>query len=447
MPADLWKPIFKVSRTGSITRLADDEAARLEALVRSMNRYVRIPAFRDEPADPEHPFAAVVDYLGRLSLDPGRMRYVGMSAEGQPKYRYEASVTVQGFERAFFSSGLLVPDYEAVVRGSGIWPEGVGPESVYVSGLDAHTVLAVMSVVVCEEQLEEGLLYRAVATGLMDRCLYRLVQIDDPDNLLPLVVRDLADRIARAEGYLAVGDPSPLGVLDQESADTLRELLAHIAERAEALQGALPPVGDGAERSNGGGRGAAASNVRREHDRCASARREPKTRLVAVLGDITEDQGVEAVVNAANKSLLGGGGVDGAIHRAAGPQLLEECRGLGGCDVGMAKATGAYMLPCEHIIHTVGPIWRGGGYGEASLLASCYRESLGVAIALGARSVAFPSISTGVYGYPVAEAAKVAVRAVREFVDRHPGAFDVIKWVLFDEGTLAAYERQLGEVR
>ena len=441
-----WKPIFKVSRTGSITKLSDEESASLEALARSMNRHVRAPAFRDEPEDPAHPYAVVADYAGLLALEPGRMVFDGVSDDGQPRYRYEMSTLVRNFERTFFGSGLLVPDYETVVRGSGAWPEGVSPESVDVSDLDAHTVLAVMSVAVCEEQVEEGLLYRAVASGLMDRCLYRLVQIGDPDELLPLIVRSLAERISRAEGYLAVGDPSPLGVLDQESADTLGELLAHITERVGAMQRALPPIGQGVARGDEW-RGPLADDVRLERGRRADVRREPETRLLAVLGDITEDQGVEAIVNAANKSLLGGGGVDGAIHRAAGPQLLEECRGLGGCDVGMAKATGAYELPCRHVIHTVGPIWRGGDHGEESLLASCYRESLGVALSLGVRSVAFPSISTGVYGYPVTEAAKVAVRAVREFVDEHPGAFDVIKWVLFDEETLAAYKMQLGETR
>lgn len=441
-----WKPVFKVSRTGSITKLSDEESASLEALARSMNRHVRVPTFRNEPEDPVHPYAVVADYAGLLALEPGRMVFDGTSDDGEPRYRYEMSTLVRNFEREFFGSGLLVPGYETVVRGSGAWPEGVSPESVDVSDLDAHTVLAVMSVAVCEEQVEEGLLYRAVASGLMDRCLYRLMQIDDPDELLPLIVRSLAERIARAEGYLSVGDPSPLGALDRESADTLGELLVHITERVGAMQRALPPIGQGIARGDEGC-GPLADDVRREHARHADVRREPETRLLTVLGDITEDQGVEAIVNAANKSLLGGGGVDGAIHRAAGPQLLEECRRLGGCDVGMAKATGAYELPCRHVIHTVGPIWRGGDHGEECLLASCYRESLGVALSLGVRSVAFPSISTGVYGYPVAEAAEVAVGAVREFVDEHPGNFDVIKWVLFDEGTLAAYERQLGVTR
>ena len=169
------------------------------------------------------------------------------------------------------------------------------------------------------------------------------------------------------------------------------------------------------------------------------------TALLAIRGDITKNHGVDAIVNAANESLLGGGGVDGAIHRAAGPGLLDECRRLHGCKAGMAKATGAHALPCKWVIHTVGPRWRGGKSGEADVLASCYRESLRLAVKRGARSVAFPSISTGVFGYPVDEAAQVAVKTVRDFVDAHPGELDQVKWVLFDDKTLDAYDRQLAD--
>lgn len=163
-------------------------------------------------------------------------------------------------------------------------------------------------------------------------------------------------------------------------------------------------------------------------------------RLETVLGDITKADDVEAIVNAANNSLLGGGGVDGAIHRAAGPQLLQECRTLHGCETGEAKITGAYNLPCKYVIHTVGPVWRGGTFGEADLLANAYRNSLQVAVDHGIRSIAFPSISTGVYGYPVELAAKVAVQTVAEFDKEHPGQLNVVRFVLFDGNTLRVYE-------
>lgn len=162
-----------------------------------------------------------------------------------------------------------------------------------------------------------------------------------------------------------------------------------------------------------------------------------------VLGDITKITDVEAIVNAANNSLLGGGGVDGAIHRAAGPELLRECRTLHGCETGQAKITGAYNLPCDYVIHTVGPVWRGGDYGEAELLAACYYNSLKLAVEKGIRRIAFPSISTGVYGYPVEKAARVAMEAVRSFLDEHPGKLDLVRWVLFDERTKKIYEEKV----
>lgn len=161
-------------------------------------------------------------------------------------------------------------------------------------------------------------------------------------------------------------------------------------------------------------------------------------RLEAVWGDITTEA-VDAIVNAANSSLLGGGGVDGAIHRAAGPELAEACRALGGCPTGEAKATPGFRLPARWVIHTVGPVWRGGASGEADLLASCYRRSLEVADEIGAGSVAFPAISTGVYGYPTEEAATVAVDTIRST----PTAVELVKLVAFDEATLQLYERSL----
>jgi O-acetyl-ADP-ribose deacetylase (regulator of RNase III) len=156
-----------------------------------------------------------------------------------------------------------------------------------------------------------------------------------------------------------------------------------------------------------------------------------------VVGDITE-QHVAAIVNAANPTLLGGGGVDGAIHRAGGPAILEECRQLGGCAPGEAKATGAGNLPARYVIHAVGPIWRGGAEGEAELLASCHRRAIELTAELGCTCVAFPAISTGAYGYPVELAAPVAVQATKDALEAHP-AVELARFVFRDERTLAPY--------
>jgi O-acetyl-ADP-ribose deacetylase (regulator of RNase III) len=167
------------------------------------------------------------------------------------------------------------------------------------------------------------------------------------------------------------------------------------------------------------------------------------TRVRAVKANIVT-LSVDAIVNAANSSLLGGGGVDGAIHRAAGPQLLEECRLLGGCATGDAKLTGAYRLPCRFVIHTVGPVWQGGTGREPELLSSCYQKSLAIAAERQLDSIAFPAISTGVYGYPAKPAAEIAVATTRDFLTTYPHPAQVT-FCCFSEGDLAIYELLLRE--
>ena len=164
-------------------------------------------------------------------------------------------------------------------------------------------------------------------------------------------------------------------------------------------------------------------------------------KIEIIEGDITK-QTVDAIVNAANCSLLGGGGVDGAIHRAAGPELLAECRTLNGCETGKAKITKGYRLPAKYVIHTPGPIWHGGGRGEAELLASCYRSCLALASGYGCRTVDFPSISTGVYRFPLDKAAAIAINTISDYLKTHDD-IERVRMVFFDSRTLAQYEKAL----
>lgn len=164
-----------------------------------------------------------------------------------------------------------------------------------------------------------------------------------------------------------------------------------------------------------------------------------KTKIEIIKGDITK-AAADAIVNAANTTLLGGGGVDGAIHRAAGPKLLEECKALGGCAAGGAKITKGYNLPARYVIHTVGPVWHGGNSGEEELLASCYRNALELAGKHSLKTIAFPSISTGAYRFPIEKAAPIALNTVRSFLEANPGALEKVIFVLFSDGDLEVYK-------
>ena len=170
-----------------------------------------------------------------------------------------------------------------------------------------------------------------------------------------------------------------------------------------------------------------------------------QTQVEFIKGDITKVK-MDAIVNAANATLLGGGGVDGAIHRAAGSDLLDECKSLGGCKTGEAKITKGYSLPSRYVIHTVGPVWNGGQYHEPELLASCYRNSLNLAREHVLKTVAFPSISTGAYRFPVEQAARIALATIKIFFKNHPGAFERVLFVLFSARDFEIYTRTHSEI-
>lgn len=167
------------------------------------------------------------------------------------------------------------------------------------------------------------------------------------------------------------------------------------------------------------------------------------TIIKAIKGDITLVDNVDAIVNAANNTLLGGGGVDGAIHRAAGSKLLQECIRLNGCKTGEAKITKGYNLPCKYVIHTVGPIWYGGNNNEEELLKNCYLNSMKLARKYEIRSIAFPSISTGAYRFPVDLASSIAINTIKEYIKENPNLFDLVMWVLFDDNTYNIYESKM----
>ena len=316
--------------------------------------------------------------------------------------RGEVSVAQEHFATAVLRGRLL-----GLARG---WGRGYGPRAL----------LACLP----GEQHDLGL----IAFGLALRS--RNFRIAYLGGDMPIEsVADAADVVEPAAVVLSAANPGAFRSLPRR-AERAREPASHLHRRGGRRRGR----GEGDRRNasfrrpRGGGR--PAGRAQRVSDR-----------IRLVQGDITQQE-VDAIVNAANESLLGGGGVDGAIHRAGGPAILEECRRLGGCATGDAKATTAGDLPARYVIHTVGPVWRGGDQGEPDLLASCHRRALEVAAELECRTIAFPAISTGVYGYPVERAAEVALGTVSEELERHPG-IEAVTFVLFSQEHLEAFERAL----